>query len=122
MPDAASLPRKPNVTAWLYQSPWSGGRSAEAPETVGGVSSYLNTAGGPAAVRPAPLVQLPPTAAAALSGPAYAALVQLEIPDPGSSPVNAIVKAWLNQPLWSGARLAAPATASGGPASKLNVG
>src|SRR5436190_20088655 len=117
MPDAPSLPWKAKVTGWLYQPFESAGRSAAAPVTDGAVSSYLMTTGAPSAVSPAPFVQLPGTAASALSGPEYVALVQLEIPDPGSLPLKATGTAWLNQPLWSAPRLSAPTTPTGGPSS-----
>src|SRR4051794_32895598 len=43
-PDVASKPVNPNVTGWLYQPLWSGGRAGTAPVTAGGVWSTRTVA------------------------------------------------------------------------------
>src|SRR5581483_11071827 len=68
IPEVASLPVYVTVTGRLYQPFRSGGRSAAAPSTVGGVESYWS-ANDAVPVLPALSRHVPVTAAAALSGP-----------------------------------------------------
>ena len=70
MPDVASAPSKSNATARLYQPPASGLRCGVAPVTCGAVESYLRAKPSGLLALPALSVQVPPTDAAALSGPA----------------------------------------------------
>src|SRR3954447_26179819 len=68
MPDVVSLPWKVKVTGPVYQSPWSGARSAPAPLTLGRAESY--EIGSAAFVSlPALSLQAPVTLLSAPSGP-----------------------------------------------------
>src|ERR1700693_1127884 len=71
-------------------------------------------------VFPAASVQVPESEALPLSGPLYAVLLQLSIPEVASVPLHVTVSAWLYQPLWSVPRSAAATTFVGGVASYLN--
>jgi hypothetical protein len=82
--------------------------------------SYFSVVTAAALVFPALSVHVAPTAADALSGPAYTGAVQEATPDTGSFPIATTRTGRLYQPLPSGTRSGATATA-GADASYLNV-
>jgi hypothetical protein len=103
MPEVPSVPAKPTVSAWLYQSFKSGAREGVA-VTTGPVESYWKLKLLAALVFPARSRQVPETEPVASSGPEYVVCVQDSMPEVPSVPANVIVNAWLYQPFESGFR------------------
>ena len=104
IPEVASLPVKPTVSAWLYQPLESGGRDGLAPVTCGAVASYMS-ANARTVVLPATSRQEPLTERLGPSGPEYVcAGTQDSTPEVASVPVKLTLSEWLYQPFESGAR------------------
>src|SRR3954447_16070910 len=104
MPDVASEPANATATGFVYQPPFSTGRSGVA-VTEGAVASYLTAAAAAALTFPATSRVVPETEALAESGPPYEAEVHDAIPDVPSAPTKESAIGLLNQPFASAARL-----------------